>query len=83
MHRVSSTGFKLTGYICYRTEMRDACGNSEDLRPVIASPKPEKFHFGLEDYPNQSSVDGLPEQNPCLPEENICTINFTQVNNLL
>ncbi|NXN67036.1 BDP1 factor, partial [Himantopus himantopus] len=61
-----------------RTEMRDACGNSEDLRPVIASPKPEKFHFGLEDYPNQSFVDGLPAQNPCLPEHTTCTINFTQ-----
>ncbi|KAM6363800.1 transcription factor TFIIIB component B'' homolog [Pluvialis apricaria] len=61
-----------------RTEMRDSCGNSEDLRPIIASPKPEKSHFGLEGYPNQSSVDGLPEQNPCLLEHGVCTINFTQ-----
>ncbi|KAF1400648.1 hypothetical protein FQV23_0002654, partial [Spheniscus humboldti] len=38
----------------------------------------EKSHLGLEDYPNKSSVDGLPEQNPCPPEHNICTINFTQ-----
>ncbi|XP_051499130.1 transcription factor TFIIIB component B'' homolog isoform X2 [Apus apus] len=59
-------------------EMRDACGNSGDLRPVTASPKLEKSHLGLEDYPNESSVDGLPEQNPCPPEYNICTINFTQ-----
>ncbi|XP_009992740.1 PREDICTED: transcription factor TFIIIB component B'' homolog [Chaetura pelagica] len=59
-------------------EMRDACGNSGDLRPVTASPKPGKSHLGLEEYPNQSSVDGLPEQNPCPPEYNICTINFTQ-----
>ncbi|NWY57845.1 BDP1 factor, partial [Chionis minor] len=72
-------------YIPYRKEMRDACGNSEDLRPVTASPQPEKSHFGLEHYSNQSPVDGLPEQNPCLPEQNpclpehnICTINFTQ-----
>ncbi|KAM6187079.1 transcription factor TFIIIB component B'' homolog isoform 2-T2 [Sarcoramphus papa] len=63
-----------------RTEkdMRDACGNSGDLRPVTASPKPEKSHLGLEDCPNQSSVDGLPEQNPCPSEHNICTISFTQ-----
>ncbi|KAM7077085.1 transcription factor TFIIIB component B'' homolog isoform 2-T2 [Ciconia maguari] len=61
-----------------RTEMRDACGNSGDLRPVTASPKPEKSPLGLEDYPNQSSVDGLADQNPCPPEHNICTINFTQ-----
>ncbi|XP_068279428.1 transcription factor TFIIIB component B'' homolog isoform X2 [Nyctibius grandis] len=59
-------------------EMRDACGNSGDLRPVTASPKPEKSHLGLEDYPNQSSVDGLLEQIPCPSEHNICTINFTQ-----
>ncbi|NXT47972.1 BDP1 factor, partial [Pluvianellus socialis] len=65
-------------YIPYRKEMRDACGNSEDLRPVTASPQPEKSHFGLEHYSNQSPVDVLPEQNLCLPEHNICTINFTQ-----
>ncbi|KAM9251240.1 transcription factor TFIIIB component B'' homolog [Cariama cristata] len=58
-------------------EMRDACGNS-DLRSATASPKPEKSHCGLEDSPNQSSVGGLPEQNPYLPERNICTINLTQ-----
>ncbi|KAM6329352.1 transcription factor TFIIIB component B'' homolog isoform 2-T2 [Alca torda] len=61
-----------------RTEMKNPYGNSEDVRSVTASPKPEKSHFGLEDYPNQSSVDGLPEQNACLPENNICTISFTQ-----
>ncbi|NXH73882.1 BDP1 factor, partial [Hydrobates tethys] len=61
-----------------RTEMRDACGNSGDLRPVTASPKPEKSHLQLENYSNQTSVDGLPEQNPCPPEHNIRTINFTQ-----
>ncbi|KFP76450.1 hypothetical protein N311_03424, partial [Apaloderma vittatum] len=38
----------------------------------------EKSHLGLEDCRNQSSVDGLPKQNPCLPERNLCTINFTQ-----
>ncbi|KFP63862.1 hypothetical protein N322_02173, partial [Cariama cristata] len=38
----------------------------------------EKSHCGLEDSPNQSSVGGLPEQNPYLPERNICTINLTQ-----
>ncbi|XP_010129012.1 PREDICTED: transcription factor TFIIIB component B'' homolog, partial [Chlamydotis macqueenii] len=59
-------------------EMRDACGNSGDLRPVTASSKPEKSQLGLEDYPNQSSGDGLSEQNPCPPEHNICTINFIQ-----
>lgn len=83
MHRVSSVGFRLTRYVPCRTEMTDACGNSGDLRPVTASPKPDKSHLGLEDYPNKSSVDGLPEQNPSPPEHNICTINFTQVKNLI
>ncbi|KAJ7409720.1 B double prime 1, subunit of RNA polymerase III transcription initiation factor IIIB-like protein [Pitangus sulphuratus] len=59
-------------------QMRGACGNSGDLRPVTASPKSEKSHLGLEDCPNQSSVDEVPEQNPCPLERNICTINFTQ-----
>ncbi|XP_027738421.1 transcription factor TFIIIB component B'' homolog [Empidonax traillii] len=59
-------------------QMRDACGNSGDLRPVTASPKSEKSHLELEDCPNQSSVDEVPEQNPCPLEHNICTINFTQ-----
>ncbi|KAM6289373.1 transcription factor TFIIIB component B'' homolog [Aegotheles albertisi] len=59
-------------------QMRDACGNSGHLRPVTASPEPEKSHLGLEDYPNQSSVDGLPAQNPCPSEHNTCTINFIQ-----
>ncbi|XP_071657966.1 transcription factor TFIIIB component B'' homolog isoform X3 [Patagioenas fasciata] len=63
-----------------RTEnnTRDACENSEDLRPVTASPKPEKSHLGLENHPNQSSVDGFAEQNPCPAEHNLCTINLTQ-----
>ncbi|KFQ03757.1 hypothetical protein N329_02436, partial [Haliaeetus albicilla] len=38
----------------------------------------EKSQLGVEDCPNQSSVDGFPEQNPCPPEHNIYTINFTQ-----
>ncbi|KAM9214235.1 LOW QUALITY PROTEIN: transcription factor TFIIIB component B'' homolog [Leptosomus discolor] len=59
-------------------EMRDACENSGDSRSVTSSPKPEKSHLGLKDCSNQCSVDGLPEQNPCPPEHNICTINFTQ-----
>ncbi|XP_071588006.1 transcription factor TFIIIB component B'' homolog isoform X2 [Heliangelus exortis] len=56
-------------------EIRDAWENSEDVRPVTTSPKPEKCHLGLE---VPSSVDGLPEQNPCPPEYNISTTNFTQ-----
>ncbi|KAM6301915.1 transcription factor TFIIIB component B'' homolog isoform 2-T2 [Podargus strigoides] len=73
-------GDKTDRYIPYRTEkeMIDACGNSGNLRPVNASPKPGKPHLGLEDYPNQSSVDGLPRQNLCPPEHNISTVNFTQ-----
>ncbi|XP_064497038.1 transcription factor TFIIIB component B'' homolog isoform X2 [Pseudopipra pipra] len=59
-------------------QMRGACGNSGYIRPVIASPKSEKSHLGLEDCPNQSSVDEVPEQNPCPLERNICTVNFTQ-----
>ncbi|NXJ66562.1 BDP1 factor, partial [Rostratula benghalensis] len=69
---------KTERYLPYRSEMKNTCGNSEDLRPVTASPKPEKSHFGLGDYPNQSSVGGLPQQNPCLPENNMSTMNFTQ-----
>ncbi|KFQ31679.1 hypothetical protein N331_06655, partial [Merops nubicus] len=38
----------------------------------------EKSHLGLEEYPDQSSVGGIPEQNPHPSEHNICTINFTQ-----
>ncbi|NWS77780.1 BDP1 factor, partial [Crotophaga sulcirostris] len=59
-------------------EMSNASGNSGDLRLLTASPNPEKSHLELEDYLNQSSVDGLPEQNSCPPEHNISTINFTQ-----
>ncbi|XP_075582074.1 transcription factor TFIIIB component B'' homolog isoform X2 [Pelecanus crispus] len=80
LHDFATRSVELTKQVdkTERTEMRDACGNSGDLRPVTASPKPEKCHLVLEDHPNQSSVDGLPEQNPCPPEHNICTINFTQ-----
>ncbi|XP_061324629.1 transcription factor TFIIIB component B'' homolog [Pezoporus flaviventris] len=69
---------KIERYIPYRIEkeMRDAHGKSEELRTT--SPTPEKSCLGLEDYPNQSSVDGLPEQNPYLSEHNTCTINFPQ-----
>ncbi|NXU75556.1 BDP1 factor, partial [Oreotrochilus melanogaster] len=56
-------------------EIRDAWENSEDVRPATTSPKPEKCHLGLE---VPSSVDGLPEQNPCPPEYNISTTNFAQ-----
>ncbi|XP_074935300.1 transcription factor TFIIIB component B'' homolog isoform X1 [Phalacrocorax aristotelis] len=61
-----------------RIEMRDTCGNSGDLIPISASPKPGKSHLGLEDYPSQTSVVGIPEQNPCPPDYNIFTINFSQ-----
>ncbi|XP_030824175.1 transcription factor TFIIIB component B'' homolog isoform X2 [Camarhynchus parvulus] len=63
-----------------RTEkqIRDACGNSGDLRHLTASPKPEKSHLGLEDCPNPSSVDELSEQSPCPLEHHICTVSFTQ-----
>ncbi|KAM6230581.1 transcription factor TFIIIB component B'' homolog [Porphyrio hochstetteri] len=61
-----------------RNKMRDAFGDSGELRPGTASPKSEKSHLGLEDCPNQSSVDEFHEQNSCHPENSICTINFTQ-----
>nr|XP_054507533.1 transcription factor TFIIIB component B'' homolog isoform X5 [Agelaius phoeniceus] len=63
-----------------RTEkqIRDACGNSEDLRHQTALSKPEKSHLGLEDCPNPSSVDELSEQSPCPLEHQIRTVNFTQ-----
>lgn len=81
MYKVSSVGFNLTSYTLYRAEkeMRDASGNSG---PITASPKHEKSHLGLEDCPNQSSMDEIPEQNPCPPEHNIGTVNF-QVMNLI
>ncbi|XP_074667748.1 transcription factor TFIIIB component B'' homolog isoform X2 [Strix aluco] len=82
LHDFATSSMELTKQVdkTERTEkdMRDACGNSGDLRPVTASPKREKSHLGLEDCPNQSSVDGLPQENPCPPEHNICTINLTQ-----
>ncbi|KAM4753912.1 transcription factor TFIIIB component B'' homolog isoform 2-T2 [Cyanocitta cristata] len=63
-----------------RTEklIRDACGNSGYLRPLAASLKLEKSHLVLEDYPNPSSVDEIPEQSPCPLEDNICPVNLTQ-----
>ncbi|XP_071437842.1 transcription factor TFIIIB component B'' homolog isoform X2 [Pithys albifrons albifrons] len=63
-----------------RTEnqVRGACGNSGNLRPVSVSPKSEKSHLEVEDCPNQNSVDELPEQNPCPLEHDICKVNFTQ-----
>ncbi|XP_031363322.2 transcription factor TFIIIB component B'' homolog isoform X1 [Lonchura striata] len=63
-----------------RTEkqVRDACGNSGDLRHLTASPKPEKSHLGLEDCPNPSSGEELSEQSPYPLEHHICTANFTQ-----
>ncbi|RLV99986.1 hypothetical protein DV515_00009251 [Chloebia gouldiae] len=63
-----------------RTEkqIRDACGNSGDLRHLTASPKPEKSHLGLEDCPNPSSVEELSEQSPYPLEHHICTVSFTQ-----
>ncbi|XP_030114331.1 transcription factor TFIIIB component B'' homolog isoform X3 [Taeniopygia guttata] len=63
-----------------RTEkqVRDACGNSGDLRHLVASLKPEKSHLGLEDCPNPSSGEELSEQSPYPLEHHICTVNFTQ-----
>ncbi|XP_039422673.1 transcription factor TFIIIB component B'' homolog isoform X2 [Corvus cornix cornix] len=63
-----------------RTEkpIRDACGNSGYLRSLTASLKPEKSHLGLEDYPNPSSVDEIPDQSPFPLEDNICPVNLTQ-----
>lgn len=66
-----------------RTEkqVRDACGNSGDLRHLAASLKPEKSHLGLEDCPNPSSGEELSEQSLYPLEHHICTVNFTQVKN--
>ncbi|XP_065512690.1 transcription factor TFIIIB component B'' homolog isoform X3 [Caloenas nicobarica] len=81
-HDVTTTSTELIKQVdkTERTEnnTREACENSGDLRPVTASPKPGKSHLGVENHPNQSSVDGLAEPNPCPPEHNICTINLTQ-----
>ncbi|KFO59784.1 hypothetical protein N302_05702, partial [Corvus brachyrhynchos] len=38
----------------------------------------EKSHLGLEDYPNPSSVDEIPDQSPFPLEDNICPVNLTQ-----
>ncbi|KAI6058557.1 Transcription factor TFIIIB component B''-like protein [Aix galericulata] len=54
-------------------EMRDDCRTSGNLSPIY-----KKSHLGLEDYLNQSSVDGLTIQNPCPAEHSVCTINFAQ-----
>uniref|UniRef100_A0A8B9DUU2 B double prime 1, subunit of RNA polymerase III transcription initiation factor IIIB n=1 Tax=Anser cygnoides TaxID=8845 RepID=A0A8B9DUU2_ANSCY len=54
-------------------EMRDDCRTSGNLSPPY-----KKSHLGLEDYMNQSSVDGLTMQNPCPAEHSLCTINFAQ-----
>ncbi|XP_055554932.1 transcription factor TFIIIB component B'' homolog isoform X3 [Falco cherrug] len=82
LHDFATRSMELTVQVdeTERTEkrMRNACGNSGDLRPVTASPKPEKSHLHLEDHPGQSSVDGLPEQNLCSSEHDRATIDFTQ-----
>ncbi|KAM9168013.1 transcription factor TFIIIB component B'' homolog isoform 7-T7 [Mergus octosetaceus] len=54
-------------------EMRDDCRTSGNLSPIY-----KKSHLGLEDYLNQSSVDGFTMQNPCPAEHSVCTINFAQ-----
>ncbi|XP_068523634.1 transcription factor TFIIIB component B'' homolog isoform X2 [Anas acuta] len=54
-------------------EMTDDCRTSGNLSPIY-----KKSHLGLEDYLNQSSVDGLTMQNPCPAEHSVCTINFAQ-----
>ncbi|KAM6105125.1 transcription factor TFIIIB component B'' homolog [Pterocles gutturalis] len=82
LHHFATGSMELTKQVgkTERTEkeMKDAYRNSEDLRPPTESSKPEKSHLQLEDCPNQSSVDGHSKQNPCSPEYNICTVNFTQ-----
>ncbi|XP_064358348.1 transcription factor TFIIIB component B'' homolog isoform X2 [Dromaius novaehollandiae] len=59
-------------------EMRNACGTSGELKTVTASPKPEASEVGQELYPNQSPVNGLPEQNPSPAEHSLYTLNMTQ-----
>ncbi|XP_041342308.1 transcription factor TFIIIB component B'' homolog isoform X2 [Pyrgilauda ruficollis] len=82
LHDFASGSTELTKQVdkTERTEkqIRDACGNSGDLRHLTASPKPEKSHLGLEDCPNPSSLDELSEQSPCPLEHHICRVNFTQ-----
>ncbi|NXX85830.1 BDP1 factor, partial [Urocolius indicus] len=81
LHDFATTSMELTKQAdkTERTEeVTYTCGNSGDLRPVTAPPKPEEFHLGLQGCPNQSSVGGIPEQNPCPPEHYIYPINFTQ-----
>ncbi|KAJ7426852.1 B double prime 1, subunit of RNA polymerase III transcription initiation factor IIIB-like protein [Willisornis vidua] len=82
LHDFTTGSIELTKQVdkTERTEnqVRGACGNSGNLRPVSVSPKSEKSHLGLGDCPNQNSVDELPEQNPCPLEQDICKANFTQ-----
>ncbi|XP_015509120.1 transcription factor TFIIIB component B'' homolog isoform X3 [Parus major] len=82
LHDFATGSMELTKQVdkTERTEkqIRDACGNSGDLRHLSASPKPEKSRLGLEDCPNPSSMDELSEQSPCPLEHHICTVNFTQ-----
>ncbi|NXP47000.1 BDP1 factor, partial [Heliornis fulica] len=80
LHDVATRSVELNKQVdrTKRNKMRDSCGNSGELKPRTASSKPEKSHLGMEDCPNQTSVNGLPEQNSCTPDHSICTINFTQ-----
>ncbi|XP_023800072.1 transcription factor TFIIIB component B'' homolog [Cyanistes caeruleus] len=82
LHGFATGSMELTKQVdkTERTEkqIRDACGNSGDLRHLSASPKPEKSGLGLEDCQNPSSMDELSEQSPCPLEHHICTVNFTQ-----
>ncbi|NXN98079.1 BDP1 factor, partial [Rhinopomastus cyanomelas] len=59
-------------------EVINSCGNLGDLRPATVSLEPEKSHPELEACPNQSFVGGIPGQNCCPPQHDICTIHFTQ-----
>ncbi|XP_068032094.1 transcription factor TFIIIB component B'' homolog [Anomalospiza imberbis] len=82
IHDFASRSMELTKQVdkSERTvkQIRDACGNSGDLRHLSASPKSEKSHLGLEDCPNPSSVEELSEQSPCPLEHHVCTVSFTQ-----
>lgn len=58
--------------------MKDACGTSGNL-----SAECEKSHLGLEDYLDESSVDGPAVQNPCPAKDSQCTVSFAEVSNLI
>ncbi|KAM8793610.1 uncharacterized protein ACNFOS_013626 [Eudromia elegans] len=59
-------------------ETRNTCGSFGELQALTASPKLWTSEVGQELYPNQSSVDGLPEHNLTTAEHSLRTVDLTR-----